>query len=103
MSRSITPQQLAELSSSGQGVELIDVRTPVEFQELHVDFARNVPLDRLDPRAIKSERNGASNEPLYVICRSGSRGQQACEKLAAVGLNGATARGTRRRPSAWPT
>ena len=87
MSRSITPQQLAELTSSGQEVELIDVRTPVEFQELHVDFARNVPLDRLDPRAIKSERNGASNEPLYVICRSGSRGQQACEKLAAVGLN----------------
>jgi rhodanese-related sulfurtransferase len=63
------------------------VRTPVEFREVHVDFARNVPLDRLDPAAIRNERNGSADEPLYVICRSGARGQQACEKLTAAGLN----------------
>ena len=26
-------------------------------------------------------RNGAAVEPMYFICRSGSRGQQACEKF----------------------
>src|SRR5512134_3974739 len=87
MSQTITPQELALLrKASGQRVELIDVRTPVEFREVHVEFARNVPLDRLDPAAIHAERNG-SDEPLYVICRSGARGKQACEKLAAAGLN----------------
>ena len=60
------------------------MRTPVEFREVHVDFARNVPLDRLDPQAVKSQRNGNADQPLYVICRSGSRGKQACEKLAAA-------------------
>jgi rhodanese-related sulfurtransferase len=63
------------------------VRTPVEFREVHVDFACNVPLDQLDPEAIRAQRNGASDEPLYVICRSGARAQQACQKLAAAGLN----------------
>jgi rhodanese-related sulfurtransferase len=85
MLTTIAPKQLAELRSSGQSVELLDVRTPVEFRELHVDFARNVPLDRLDAQAIKAELGG-STEPLYVICRSGNRGRQACEKLAAAGL-----------------
>ena len=45
----ITPGQLADLARSGAAVELIDVRTPVEFREVHVAFARNVPLDQLDP------------------------------------------------------
>jgi rhodanese-related sulfurtransferase len=31
-------------------------------------------------------RNGVRDEPLYVICRSGSRGRQACEKFVAAGF-----------------
>lgn len=80
----ITPQNLAELCKDDKPIDLIDVRTPMEFQELHVAHARNVPLDRLDPSAVIQARNG-SQEPLYVICRSGSRGRQACEKLIATG------------------
>lgn len=86
MSRTISPQELDSLRQSGKQLELIDVRTPAEFREVHVDFARNVPLDQLNPQALKAERNGNADQPLYVICRSGSRGKQACEKLAAAGL-----------------
>ncbi len=81
---SISPQQLSQAVQSGRKVELIDVRTPVEFREVHVEFARNVPLDQLDAAKIAAGRNGAT-EPLYVICRSGNRAQQACEKLIAAG------------------
>jgi rhodanese-related sulfurtransferase len=87
MRATISPHELAEMRSAGTNVELLDVRTPVEFREIHVDFARNVPLDRLDVETLMAERNGSAREPLYVICRSGSRGKQACEKLAAAGLN----------------
>ncbi len=80
----ISPSQLYELTQSGSPVELIDVRTPVEYREVHVDFARNVPLDQLDAAQIVAGRNGSA-QPLYVICRSGSRGQQACEKILAAG------------------
>ncbi len=79
----ITPQQLAERISSGK-VELIDVRTPAEFREVHLEGARNVPLDQLDPRTIVSERGG-STEPLYVICKAGGRGKQACDRFVAAG------------------
>jgi rhodanese-related sulfurtransferase len=87
MTATVTPKQLAELRSAGQRIDLIDVRTPVEFREIHVDFARNVPLDRLDPPSVQQARGTQAAEPLYVICRSGSRGKQACEKLAAAGVN----------------
>ncbi len=82
----ISPQQLAELCKAGK-IELIDVRTPVEFRELHTTVARNVPLDRLDPAAIMQARNGSKDEPLYIICRSGSRGQKACEKFLEAGFS----------------
>ncbi len=79
----ITPQKLSELIHSGAAVELIDVRTPVEYREVHVSSARNVPLDQLNAAQFAAGRSAA--EPLYVICRSGSRGKQACEKFLAAG------------------
>jgi rhodanese-related sulfurtransferase len=81
----ISPQQLAEVCKQGK-IELIDVRTPVEFREVHIDIARNVPLDALDPAALMQSRNGSKDEPLYLVCRSGSRGRQACEKFLAAGF-----------------
>jgi rhodanese-related sulfurtransferase len=81
----ISPRQLADLCERSR-IELIDVRTPVEYREFHVAAARNVPLDKLDPAALMQARTGSKEEPLYVICRSGSRGRQACEKFLAAGF-----------------
>lgn len=82
----ISPQGLAELCRGDNPIDLIDVRTPVEYREAHLAVARNVPLDRLDPAALMQTRNGAKDAPLYVLCRSGSRGQQACAKFLAAGF-----------------
>ena len=81
----ISPQQLADLCKNGQ-VELIDVRTPVEYRELHVAAARNVPLHELDPVPLMQTRKDSKDAPLYLICRSGSRGRQACQKFLAAGF-----------------
>jgi rhodanese-related sulfurtransferase len=82
----ISPQRLAELCKGASKVEVLDVRTPVEFREVHIEYARNVPLDRLNPAAVMQRRNGNQGEPLYLICHSGSRGQQACEKFLTAGF-----------------
>lgn len=82
----ITPHQFAELSKGNKKIDLIDVRTPVEFREVHVENAKNVPLDALDPSAVMQSRNSSKEEPLYLVCRSGSRGRQACEKFLAAGF-----------------
>ena len=82
----ISPHDLAEMCKTCKTIEIIDVRTPMEFREVHLEVARNVPLDSLDPAAEMKARAGAEQEPLYVICRSGSRGRQACEKFLAAGF-----------------
>lgn len=80
----LTPNQLREICQSGQCIELIDVRTPVEYREVHLDAARNVPLDQLNPAQVMQ---GRGDSPLYVICRSGSRGKQACELFQKAGYS----------------
>jgi rhodanese-related sulfurtransferase len=77
----VTPARLAELASEG-AVTLIDVRTPAEFGEVHVAFARNVPLDQLSPGGLGLDPAA----PVYVVCQKGGRGAKACEKLHAAGF-----------------
>lgn len=79
----ISVAELAMLLRSGEVVDLIDVRTPAEFQEMHLECARNIPLNLLDPKLLK-ERD--SKRSLYLICQKGGRGKLACEKLAAAGV-----------------
>jgi rhodanese-related sulfurtransferase len=76
----ISPAELKSLCERG-AVELIDVRTPLEFGEVHVRGAKNVPLDVLKPESF-----GDPHRAVYVICRSGGRGQKACDKLTAAGF-----------------
>jgi rhodanese-related sulfurtransferase len=86
MRAAISPQELAELHASGQAIDLIDVRTPAEFREVHVPFAKNVPLDRLEPSHLAASCGGPVGQPVFVICLSGARGAKACEQLSAAGL-----------------
>ncbi len=79
----ISQKQLRDRIQAGEQVHLIDVRTPAEFREVHATEARNTPLESLDCGAVLAAH--PTNAPLYVICRSGSRGKQACEKFTAAG------------------
>lgn len=81
----ISPQELATHLQQPGGIDLIDVRTPVEFQALHLRGARNIPLNQLDVAQIQQQR-GDAPRPLYVVCHSGSRGRQACEQFQAAGV-----------------
>jgi rhodanese-related sulfurtransferase len=80
----ITPQELSELCRDGKETNIIDVRTPAEYRHVHATYARNIPLNKLDPVALMQSQNG-SEKPLYLICRSGERSEQACEKFFSVG------------------
>jgi rhodanese-related sulfurtransferase len=68
-----------------QPIELIDVRTPEEFQDVHATMARNIPLDKLDPKQIVESRSGNADEPLYFICKMGGRSAYACALLMEAG------------------
>ncbi|MDO6518359.1 HesA/MoeB/ThiF family protein [Zobellia uliginosa] len=76
---SITSEAFRQLVENSE-VELIDVRTPKEFERKHLSFAKNIPLSELD------ERHGEilTDGPIYVVCQSGVRSRKAVEKLKAI-------------------
>lgn len=82
---STTVSQLAELAQQ-ESIELIDVRTPVEYREVHATMAENVPLDTLPNSPLMRDPN-AIDRRIYVICRGGNRSEMACQKLVAAGFS----------------
>lgn len=88
----ITAQELGAKLAAGERIDLIDVRTPAEYAEVHAEPARLSPLDKISADSVRQLRSGEGS-PVYVICKSGSRGRQACEKLAAAGLNAVNVEG----------
>lgn len=83
--QTITVQQLAQSGEQGN-LDIIDVRTPVEFREVRAVSAHNIPLDVLDPHTVMKQRNGSANDPLYVMCRTGTRGAKAQQQFLDAGF-----------------
>lgn len=75
----VTVQELRAAVDSGAYV--LDVRTPEEFAEGHIEQATNLPLDQVQARAAEVP----DDRPVYVICRSGNRSAQASEILKKAG------------------
>ena len=85
--QTISPKEAFRLRQEGKPLHIVDVRTPVEFAEVHAEGAESIPLDNLDPEKVMSARNGSANEPLYVICKSGSRAAKAVERFRSAGFD----------------
>ena len=82
----ISPSKLHELLAAQPGVLVFDVRTPVEFAEVHAAPARNLPLDQLRPAALLASGELQPNQSIYLLCRSGSRAQRAAERFLSAGF-----------------
>ena len=76
----ILPHELATLGD----VDIVDVRTPEEFQHIHAKGAINHPLDNLDPSEVMHGRDLA--RPLYLICAVGMRSHFACQQFMMAGF-----------------
>jgi len=81
--QSVSAKQLAE-ALRAPGVHLLDVRTPGEFEALRIAGAVNVPLDTLEPAALLASM--APDDPVYVVCQTGTRSQFAAAELRAAGF-----------------
>lgn len=65
-----------------QGALLLDVRTPTEFTEGHVEGALNIPVQEL-PAKLASV--GPKERPIVVYCKSGGRSATAAKILTGAG------------------
>lgn len=75
----ISPEEFA-LFQEREDVLILDVRTPAEYEECHIQHAINLPLDQLSPEGVARLSEG--KKEIFTICRSGHRSAVACEKLA---------------------
>lgn len=66
-----------------QGGALIDVRTPEEFAQGHVEGARNIPVQEIANRLTDV---GDPEKPVVLYCRSGRRAAKAQEILEQAGF-----------------
>lgn len=78
----IPPEKARELIA--QGVPVIDVREPAEFEEGHVKGSVNVPLSRFR-FGMTLEAAPDKDKPVLVLCRSGVRSEKAARVLVESG------------------
>jgi len=82
----VSVQELQKILTSGNPVDLIDVRTPAEYASVHVPQARLFQLDELDCGAVLASRQGAAHSPIYILCHAGTRAKKAAAKFAEAGF-----------------
>jgi rhodanese-related sulfurtransferase len=79
----ITVQALAERLAEKDAPLVLDVRTPAEWNNGHIEGAMHIPLNRLQQRMAEVPRD----TKLAVICRSGYRSSIATSLLHAAGVH----------------
>jgi len=79
---SITPQQLKRLLDSGEEIQLIDVREPVEWEICRIPGSKLIPLNQLPSRLHEIDQT----KKVVVYCHSGQRSALAVKLLRDLGL-----------------
>lgn len=81
--QSISPSDLQDhlIKQEIASEQIVDVRTPIERQEVFVAGSRSIPLDSLE----QSAEFLPEGKTLYLMCRSGARALKAQEILKAQG------------------
>ena len=77
-------QQARELLYNDSTAKIIDVRTPAEFESVHIPGSYNMPLDQLPEH--QQELGRVVQVPIILVCRSGKRAEQALHMLQQTDL-----------------
>ncbi|MEX2252890.1 MAG: rhodanese-like domain-containing protein [Thermoleophilaceae bacterium] len=75
----LSPGEAAELIESG--AELVDVRTPEEYEAGHIEGSRHIPLETLTAEA----ETLPDGKPVVFVCRVGNRSGMAAAAMQASG------------------
>jgi rhodanese-related sulfurtransferase len=81
---SISPQQAYTLLKEDKNVALLDVRTPEEFAQEHIEGAILIPVQDLN--ANLSKLQSVKNKKIIVYCHSGTRSVAASRILVNNGF-----------------
>jgi len=70
-----------EMLSQNPGLQIVDVREPVEYAAEKIEGVLNILLSSFKT----ASQTIPSGKPVYLLCRTGGRASQAAEKLCGMG------------------
>jgi len=82
---SLHPKEFAEKIKTTDHPQILDVRTPDEFESEHINNAKNVNWNSDDFEAKAASYD--KSKPVFVYCLSGGRSKKAAAKLKELGFN----------------
>lgn len=79
----ISVKGLYEIQQKGQPTVVLDVRSPKEYETVHIANARLNPIDEFDPKQFLEnlKKEGLENSKIYVTCGTNPRAKRACHLL----------------------
>ncbi len=82
--KSVEVKEFSTLINKEQNVQLLDVRSPAEYADSHIEKSVNVNWngDNFDGEAQKFDKT----KPVYVYCQAGGRSKKAANKLHDLGF-----------------
>ena len=80
-----TVEQFCKEIISDKTIQLIDVRTPEEFEEGHIENATLIDIQN-EEEFLSNTKELNKKQPVYVYCRTGRRSNIAAQHLANNGF-----------------
>tara|TARA_B100000508_G_C11346242_1_gene221684 strand:- start:110 stop:520 length:411 start_codon:yes stop_codon:yes gene_type:complete len=77
----ISPNDFSKMATNQV---VVDVRTPKEYQEGHIENAKNINF--YDDNFLDQFANYNKEEPVFIYCKSGGRSGKAAKKLSDLGF-----------------
>lgn len=82
--QTLDPKTYAEKLKTTEKPQLLDVRTPQEYDVEHLENADNVNVNTADFATKAAQYD--KTKPIFVYCKVGGRSAQAADKLAEMGF-----------------
>ena len=80
----IDKKTFAKKLEATENAQLLDVRSPGEYAENHIENSKNINWNGTD--FIVNVEKLDKLKPVFVYCKVGGRSKQACEKLSQLGF-----------------
>lgn len=81
--KNLRPEEVLKLRAEKPGVRMVDVRTPGEFRQGHIEGALLAPLGQ----TAKAVKDWPRDTPVVLVCHSGHRSQSAAAELLQLGFS----------------
>ncbi len=81
----INPREAKGLSEKDSKIKFLDVRSVLEFSQVHIKDSINIPIDML---SLKINDLSKAQESFVVLCRTGNRSPMAADMLVQSGIHG---------------